>query len=77
MFGTVFLWLNNAWEAVMAWFSNILQAVGLGLGGVLAIIFAISVLRFIILPFLKGGVGSSDPVKFADPPKKYYGRPRK
>lgn len=65
--------LANTFNSLFA----LVQRIYFSLGGfyfVVGMIFAFSVLRFIILPFLKGGVGSSDPVKIRKPRQVKYNR---
>lgn len=44
---------------VMSWFMTITQSVG-GFSYILGAVFAMLAVRFIIYPFLKGSVGTSD-----------------
>lgn len=62
MVNTVFNWLEDAFFGVYNYFQYLLNRTGMTFV-VLGAIFAMFAIRFIIYPFLKGGVGASDPVK--------------
>lgn len=54
--------LALAFDAVYEWFVLLFNRVG-GVGYILGVLFAMFAIRFIVYPFLKGGVGASDPAR--------------
>lgn len=62
MFSNIISLLATAFDSVYGWFVSIMQSTG-SIGYLLGSIFAMLAIRFIIYPFLKGGVGASDPAR--------------
>lgn len=62
MVGQMVSGLSSAFNAVLTWTTNLFNSMSAG-SYVLGAIFAMLAVRFLIYPFLKGGVGASDPVK--------------